>query len=232
MHTLLDGFVQRRDYSILAEFLPAKQEYVLFIRLTDLQISLYEVRNTTFYCSVLISFEIYSQFYIKHIVTCSPIADFAQLRKVCNHPKVLADSDDRYERKTTEKSKKGDPDIHGWWKPICSDEKLNLMESSNKMSILFSILAECEARNEKLLVFSSCLSTLNIIKYFLAMIDKQTKNSISKYTGFKGCWTCGTDYFRLDGTKPAEERKRDIITFNKETNLQARYIFDQFIHSF
>lgn len=43
LHKLLDGCVQRRDYSVLAEFLPPKQEYVLFIRLTKVQINLYKV---------------------------------------------------------------------------------------------------------------------------------------------------------------------------------------------
>lgn len=44
LHKLLDGCVQRRDYSVLAPFLPPKQEYVLYIRLTKLQVDLYKVR--------------------------------------------------------------------------------------------------------------------------------------------------------------------------------------------
>lgn len=43
LHKLLDGCVQRKDYSVLAPFLPPKQEYVLYIRLTKLQIELYKV---------------------------------------------------------------------------------------------------------------------------------------------------------------------------------------------
>lgn len=43
LHKLLDGCVQRRDYSVLAPFLPPKQEYVLYIRLTKLQVDLYKV---------------------------------------------------------------------------------------------------------------------------------------------------------------------------------------------
>lgn len=44
LHKLLDGCVQRKDYSVLAPFLPPKQEYVLYIRLTKLQIELYKVK--------------------------------------------------------------------------------------------------------------------------------------------------------------------------------------------
>lgn len=43
LHKLLEGCVHRRDYSVLAEFLPPKQEHVLFIRLTSEQMDLYKV---------------------------------------------------------------------------------------------------------------------------------------------------------------------------------------------
>lgn len=47
LHKLLDGCVQRRDYSVLAPFLPPKFEYVLSIRLTPLQTQLYKVKSKT-----------------------------------------------------------------------------------------------------------------------------------------------------------------------------------------
>lgn len=57
LHKLLEGCVQRRDYSVLAEYLPPKQEYVLFIRLSKVQIALYKVRcGTTFLCGVFVDF--------------------------------------------------------------------------------------------------------------------------------------------------------------------------------
>lgn len=43
LHKLLDGCVQRRDYSVLSPFLPPKLEFVLSIRLTPLQMELYKV---------------------------------------------------------------------------------------------------------------------------------------------------------------------------------------------
>lgn len=42
LHKLLDGCVQRRDYSVLAPFLPPKHEYVISIKLTPMQIKLYK----------------------------------------------------------------------------------------------------------------------------------------------------------------------------------------------
>lgn len=51
LHKLLDGCVQRRDYAVLAPFLPPKHEYVLSIRLTPVQLQLYKVRVAHLFAS-------------------------------------------------------------------------------------------------------------------------------------------------------------------------------------
>lgn len=45
LHKLLDGCVQRRDYAVLAPYLPIKHEYVVYVQLTPMQIQLYKVRG-------------------------------------------------------------------------------------------------------------------------------------------------------------------------------------------
>ena len=42
LHETLAGCVQRRDYSALTKFLPPKQEYVISVRLTDIQAEIYQ----------------------------------------------------------------------------------------------------------------------------------------------------------------------------------------------
>lgn len=43
LHNLLDGCIHRADMSILEPFIPPKNEYVIYIRLTELQVTLYKV---------------------------------------------------------------------------------------------------------------------------------------------------------------------------------------------
>lgn len=43
LHSILDGFVQRRDASVLVEFLPSKEDHVIFVAMSELQEKLYKV---------------------------------------------------------------------------------------------------------------------------------------------------------------------------------------------
>src|SRR5690242_6329645 len=43
LYELLTGFVDRKDYSLLKEYLPPKFEYIINIRLSDLQSRLYNL---------------------------------------------------------------------------------------------------------------------------------------------------------------------------------------------
>lgn len=111
-----------------------------------------------------------------------------------------------------------------WWMPMCPEEELNNLEHSGKLMLLFSILAECEAIGDKLLVFSQSLFSLDVIEHFLFMINDNTKNPSpdAKLGGCTGSWTAGRDYFRLDGSTPIESRNAACNSFNHETNTRAR----------
>lgn len=45
LHNLLDDYVQRRDHLVLETYLPKKLEYVLYIRMTKLQVDLCKVKS-------------------------------------------------------------------------------------------------------------------------------------------------------------------------------------------
>lgn len=111
-----------------------------------------------------------------------------------------------------------------WWMPMCPEEELNTLEHSGKLMLLFSILAECEALGDKLLVFSQSLFSLDVIEHFLSMVDENTRNPdpSAKFGGYTGTWTQGLDYFRLDGSTPIETRNIACNRFNKKDNTRAR----------
>lgn len=113
-----------------------------------------------------------------------------------------------------------------WWKPLCSEEDFDNIECSGKLKLLFSILEECIACGDKLLVFSQSLRTLNVIEKFLALITENTKNSNpnAQLGGFEGQWEKGVNYFRLDGSTNIRTRESYCRTFNDEKNTKARSV--------
>lgn len=111
-----------------------------------------------------------------------------------------------------------------WWMSLCAEEELNNLEHSGKLMLLFSILAECEACGDKLLVFSQSLYSLDVIEHFLSLIDDNTRdpNDEAQLGGYTGAWTQGLDYFRLDGSTNIENRNSACKQFNAEANTRAR----------
>lgn len=111
---------------------------------------------------------------------------------------------------------------------MCPEMELNNMECSGKLLLLFSILAECKARGDKLLVFSQSLYSLDVIERYLAMVDDNTNNPNpdAKLGGFTDNWVRGLDYFRLDGSTNIATRNADCINFNNENNTQARWVLN------
>ncbi|KAI4469005.1 rad54-like [Holotrichia oblita] len=285
LHKLLDGVVQRRDYSVLAPFLPPKHEYVLFVSLTELQIKLYrhymreksgQQNNSGKGKSFL-------------------FVDFNEFQRICTHPRVLLDKSNQvkktrdkndylddesegslkdfinddsekstsspasstsndsdsgsdgshkkksakpagrrritrataaiYEISDNEKSdaEPDPPDPSEWWKEFCTDEDLDNINTSGKLSLLFEILKHCESIGDKVLIFSQSLYSLNVIEYFLNKIDDATQTSeTNSFCGFSGSWALGLDYFRLDGSSSCDNRAAWCKTFNDPNNIRAR----------
>ncbi|XP_076625652.1 uncharacterized protein LOC143344008 isoform X2 [Colletes latitarsis] len=76
LHKMLKGSVQRFDYSVLMPFLPPKQEYVIFVSLTDVQIKLYR--------------HYLDNFARQHRAAGGSLfADFQVLQRIWTHPVIL-----------------------------------------------------------------------------------------------------------------------------------------------
>ncbi|KAL6257217.1 hypothetical protein P5V15_012144 [Pogonomyrmex californicus] len=90
LHKMLEGSVQRFDYSVLTPFLPPKQEYVIFVRLTKTQIEMY-------------------QYYLENLARRQGgqggtlFADFQALQRIWTHPVVLRLNAEKIEKANEKK---------------------------------------------------------------------------------------------------------------------------------
>lgn len=74
LHSLLKGFVQRRSHTVLHKVLPEKTEYVILVRMTKFQRTLYEV---------------FMNEVVRSRKVPNPLKAFAVCCKIWNHPDVL-----------------------------------------------------------------------------------------------------------------------------------------------
>ncbi|KAM7412316.1 hypothetical protein PAMA_022001 [Pampus argenteus] len=250
LHSLLEGFVQRRGHDVLKDQLPSKEEHVLLVRLSPLQRALYtefmnrfrEAGNTGW-------------------LSLNPLKAFCVCCKIWNHPDVLyealqkenlasdqdLDLDDitssgpaRCSTAPNQKSKPlENPNPIGglslnqlqekanqvityeWAKDIMYDYRPGLLKNSAKMVLLFHLIEESVRKGDKLLVFSQSLSTLTVIEDFLAKRPVPPSPNTSSRDRPNHNWVRNLNYYRLDGSTTASERERLINQFNDPTNTSA-----------
>ncbi|EFX63062.1 hypothetical protein DAPPUDRAFT_67425 [Daphnia pulex] len=106
LHKILESTVQRFDSSVLAPFLPDKHEYMVCVKLSQLQIKLYRH-----------FLEKYTKGGATQPTECKVesaglLSDYRELSRMCNHPKALSstalkrcNAKKRPDSKTGEKSK-------------------------------------------------------------------------------------------------------------------------------
>jgi transcriptional regulator ATRX len=66
LHQRLDAVVNRKDFSVIRSFLPPKNEYVLSIRLCELQIDLYKI-----YLARIRRIQVINLFFLEYFVRLS-----------------------------------------------------------------------------------------------------------------------------------------------------------------
>lgn len=286
LHKLLDGCVQRRDYNVLAPFLPPKLEYVLSIQLTETQVKLYK-----YYIENISRRRADAENSGQNTQKSSMLfQDYQNLQRIWTHPRVLRYNSDRYQvaqmKKMMDQSESegslkdfldddddeeeeeeelggnvtssdasddegpalgrvtrnraaAKPELYQvegaleeqkvdnpteWWMEMVPETELDNLAISGKLTLLFSILEECEAIGDKLLVFSQSIFSLDVIEHFLSLADAdaQSDEKNPQLQGFSGSWSMGLDYFRLDGSTTIENRNLACKAFNREDNVRAR----------
>ncbi|XP_049611705.1 helicase ARIP4 isoform X1 [Syngnathus scovelli] len=248
LHSLLEGFVQRRGHDVLKDQLPSKEEHVILVRLSPLQRALYtEFMNR------------FREAGNSGWLSLNPLKAFSVCCKIWNHPDVLyealqkenlandqdLDLDDITSAAPTccptaadQKPKPLEtPNPNGgvslnhlqekanqvityeWAKDIMCDYNPGILENSAKMVLLFHLIEESVTKGDKLLVFSQSLSTLTVIEDFLAK-RPVPRSPNTKDTASQN-WVRNVNYYRLDGSTTTSERERLINQFNDPNNTSA-----------
>jgi SNF2 family DNA or RNA helicase len=138
-------------------------------------------------------------------------------KRVHNHPGVLAmPTTSAGSRSTSPCPDDDDADRFDslWWEPYVKDrERLNDVENGYKMVVLLHILCHASALGDKVLVFSSCLRTLDFIESVVnrpnwsSFVDTLQDDEI-------GGFVKNEDYVRIDGTVGSGERGVRVTQFN------------------
>ncbi|XP_016143811.1 ATRX chromatin remodeler, like [Sinocyclocheilus grahami] len=108
-----------------------------------------------------------------------------------------------------------------WYLPFVTAADAKVLEHSGKLQLLLEILHWAEELQDKVLVFSQSLISLDLIESFLLYADETRGKKCCPYKGEKA-WVKNKDYYRLDGNTSACARKRWAQEFNNTKNIRGR----------
>ncbi|KAJ8676213.1 hypothetical protein QAD02_011999 [Eretmocerus hayati] len=216
LHRLLEGCVQRCDYSVLKPFLPPKQEYVIHIRLSDLQREMYNHFMTSYVRADTMKKQFFD--------------NYNAIKLLFAHPWSIQLKDQSRSISQQNKSQKSSsfPNVNSslnefWWSNFTNRPNFQDIMVSFKLVLCFAILEAAEIEGDKLLIFSHSLHSLRLIEEFLAKFDRESSNTENQNLfKFQKSWQKGKDYFVLDGTTKSEQRNRLCRKFNDPKNSTAR----------
>ncbi|KAL0829318.1 hypothetical protein ABMA28_004116 [Loxostege sticticalis] len=138
LHKMLDGAVQRRDYGVLAPFLPPKHEYVLFITLSEVQCKLYQ-----FYL------DNYSRRPLPGKSSGFLFPDFQSLQRIWTHPLVLKYNSERYEIMQQKKREREEEDSEGSLVDFIDDDSTPDESSTEESSDDLSDMSDDSRKKSK-----------------------------------------------------------------------------------
>uniref|UniRef100_H2UFH8 RAD54 like 2 n=1 Tax=Takifugu rubripes TaxID=31033 RepID=H2UFH8_TAKRU len=250
LHSLLEGFVQRRGHDVLRDQLPSKQEHVILVRLSPIQRALYtefmkrfrEAGNTGW-------------------LGLNPLKAFCVCCKIWNHPDVLYEALQK-ENQANEQDLDLD-DITSAGNPRCpapgSGLKAKVADPCNSKNNTTLPINHTQDRANQVITYewaftymnagvyanvkngsvckhfvtcmllyisshinSQSLSTLTVIEDFLS--KRPMPSGIASSEPRSQNWVRNLNYYRLDGSTSASERERLINQFNDPEN-KAAWVF-------
>jgi len=251
LNSLLKTCVDRADFKILQPYLKPKHEFVIGMRLSALQVKLYEAILKDNVPTMTKDGKGVGKF-----VGLRVLGTYHKLAKVWTHPKVSvmqreknydsmdefidddseeiswSDEEDRRKKKERKKAKtskrsgspdsESDPDVSGEWLKQHKQELEDMAaDAMGKMLFLSKLLKEASAIGDKVLLFSQSLLVLDLIEDMLTG-SKKNGHGVVNAKGRSRKWQSGVDYFRLDGSTSGDRRQKDIDKFNRCVREHAR----------
>ncbi|XP_050422621.1 transcriptional regulator ATRX homolog isoform X4 [Adelges cooleyi] len=242
LHKALEKVIQRFDYNVLTPYLPPKHEYVIYLKLSDVQIELYRKYLANFRQP-----ELFTNYTMLYLVWTHPkLLQLYTKRTELNKQKnknlnkllqssfiddviISTDVGDTTEENEEDKDEKAmiagpsrskSSDYLNWWKPFIKKKEIEIVHPYAKFTMMFSILKECEEIGDKVLLFSQSLNTLDVIQEFL----ENAEDIEDKGAPYGKSWNEGIDFFRIDGTVSVKTREDCCQKFNDTSNTKLRLL--------
>lgn len=188
--------------------LPPKSDYVLFISLSAIQKLLYKAFINQSNSS-------YNQRKL--------FQSYHMLMKIINHPDAIYFAHKQAVIAAQDKSFVGDNDDddetnnksvvtnYEFIKPIINDDTYipYQVQHSGKILVTLHLIQLCLAKDDKIIIFSQNLNTLNILSILFQQLWR---------------WRQDINWFRLDGSTNAQTRQHQIDIFNKHKSQQKVYL--------
>jgi SNF2 family DNA or RNA helicase len=152
-------------------------------------------------------------------------SEYSEISPILNHPGCHKVAKGGKGQKISWKSNRDDDDrwiVHGLKKTEYNS--LESTRNSPKFIVLAHIFALAFAADEKVLVYSKCLKTLDLIEEFLSFGNWKTRlGSLQKdYPDQRlGGLVRNVDYRRIDGNMDSGTRKDSVYEFNKNDRVRV-----------
>eukprot|EP01080_Neovahlkampfia_damariscottae_P003207 gene3207-5523_t len=208
-------FILRRDSSILKQIVPQKHEIVIQVQITKFQKLLYE-------CLVE-SIKESDDFTVKNVLWM-----YNCVTLICNHPQIFIKyatfyidkfnkSDGQNEVTDTEDTVIQKPIIEVIEKliktVIVGDDNVATIENSSKLTLAVFIIFQSKRKNEKIVLFSKSIATLNFIESIITNHNSDRKASEK------------IKFMRFDGSTSSEKREQLIDKFNDKNSGNSYNLF-------
>ncbi|KAE9611986.1 putative DNA helicase chromatin remodeling SNF2 family [Lupinus albus] len=242
LYEQLKGFVQRMDMNVVKKDLPPKTVFVITVKLSPLQRTLYKkfldvhgftknrephekLRKRSFFAGYQALARIWNhpgilqltkedKEYVKHE---DPVENFLVDDSSSDDNSdcnLLAGEKIKHANESIQKKDNTGFFLKGWWNDLLHGKIYKEIDQSGKMVLLIEILTMSSDVGDKVLVFSQSIPTLDLIELYLSGMPRRGKRG--KF------WKKGKDWYRLDGRTESSERQKLVERFNEPSNRRVK----------